>query len=167
MAASQSIAAMSGPRTKCAKNPRPKAAVTSSQMRRGRGLVRLFPVGRALHRPGGGAVIVSGGQPVGADLSEDEDDGGLKPLPERLIMELTAHRTLALREAIGRSPDADVALTLLLTKLVTDTFRSSKAAAGCPKFCAAPIWSRWTAKKSQRGRGVTRFSPRRPIFRHF
>jgi ParB family chromosome partitioning protein len=31
-------------------------------------------------------------------------------------MELTAHRTLALREAIGRSPD--VALTLLLLKLV-------------------------------------------------
>lgn len=39
-------------------------------------------------------------------------DGALKPVPERLVIELTAHRTLALREAIGRSPD--VALTLLL-----------------------------------------------------
>ncbi|WP_341235588.1 ParB/RepB/Spo0J family partition protein [uncultured Sulfitobacter sp.] len=67
----------------------------------------------------GGTVIMSGGQPIGGDLPEDEDDGALKPLPERLVMELTAHRTLALREAIGRSPD--VALTLLLLKLVTDS----------------------------------------------
>jgi ParB family chromosome partitioning protein len=77
----------------------------------------------------GGTVITSGGQPIGADLSEEEDDGALKPLPERLVMELTAHRTLALREAIGRSPD--VALTLLLLKLVTDTFRTSSAAGSC------------------------------------
>jgi ParB family chromosome partitioning protein len=77
----------------------------------------------------GGTVITSGGQPIGADASEDEDDGALKPLPERLVMELTAHRTLALREAIGRSPD--VALTLLLLKLVTDTFRTSSASGSC------------------------------------
>jgi ParB family transcriptional regulator, chromosome partitioning protein len=77
----------------------------------------------------GGTVITSGGQPIGADGSEEEDDGALKPLPERLIMELTAHRTLALREAIGRSPD--VALTLLLLKLVTDTFRTSSASGSC------------------------------------
>ena len=76
-----------------------------------------------------GTVIMSGGQPIGADLPEDEDDGALKPLPERLVMELTAHRTLALREAIGRSPD--VALTLLLLKLVTDTFRTSGASGSC------------------------------------
>jgi ParB family transcriptional regulator, chromosome partitioning protein len=44
-------------------------------------------------------------------------------------MELTAHRTLALREAIGRSPH--VALTLLLLKLVTDTFRTSPASGSC------------------------------------
>ena len=44
-------------------------------------------------------------------------------------MELTAHRTLALREAIGRS--SDVALTLLLMKLVNDTFRSSGASGSC------------------------------------
>ncbi|WP_149143134.1 ParB/RepB/Spo0J family partition protein [Gemmobacter caeruleus] len=77
----------------------------------------------------GGTVITSGGQAVGADASDEEDDGGLKPLPERLVMELTAHRTLALREAIGRSPD--VALTLLLLKLVTDTFRTSSASGSC------------------------------------
>jgi ParB family chromosome partitioning protein len=77
----------------------------------------------------GGTVITSGGQPIGADASEEDDDGALKPLPERLVMELTAHRTLALREAIGRSPD--VALTLLLLKLVTDTFRTSSASGSC------------------------------------
>jgi len=77
----------------------------------------------------GGTIITSGGQPIGTELSEDEDDGALKPLPERLVMELTAHRTLALREAIGRSPD--VALTLLLLKLVTDTFRTSSASGSC------------------------------------
>ncbi|SEO20466.1 chromosome partitioning protein, ParB family, partial [Gemmobacter aquatilis] len=78
---------------------------------------------------GGRTVINSCGQPISADLAEDEEDGGLKPLPERLVMELTAHRTLALREAIGRSPD--VALTLLLLKLVTDTFRTSSASGNC------------------------------------
>jgi len=77
----------------------------------------------------GGAVITSNGQLIRAEPSEDEDDGALKPLPERLVMELTAHRTLALREAIGRSPD--VALTLLLLKLVTDTFRTSSASGSC------------------------------------
>ena len=77
----------------------------------------------------GGTVITSGGHPIGADASDEDDDGALKPLPERLVMELTAHRTLALREAIGRSPD--VALTLLLLKLVTDTFRTSSASGSC------------------------------------
>jgi len=34
-----------------------------------------------------------------------EEDEGLKPLPERLMTELTAHRTLALREALGNNWD--------------------------------------------------------------
>lgn len=44
-------------------------------------------------------------------------------------MELTAHRTLALREAVGCSPDG--ALKLLLLKLVNDTFRTSSSAGNC------------------------------------
>ncbi len=36
--------------------------------------------------------------------SEPEDEG-LKPLSERLVMELTAHRTLAMRDALGADPD--------------------------------------------------------------
>ncbi len=76
-----------------------------------------------------GTIITSGGQPFGVGLADDEDDGAMKPLPERLVTELTAHRTLALREAVGRSPD--VALTLLLAKLVSDTFQSTGASGGC------------------------------------
>jgi ParB family chromosome partitioning protein len=78
---------------------------------------------------GHGTVITSAGQALGATTLDDEEDGALKPLPERLVMELTAHRTLALREAVGRSPDT--ALTLLLLKLVNDTFRSSASVGSC------------------------------------
>ncbi|UXT20406.1 chromosome partitioning protein ParB [Agrobacterium tumefaciens] len=68
------------------------------------------------------AVITIGGQ--SAETDEDEDDDGIKPLPERLVIELTAHRTLALREAVGANPH--VALTALLHKLVRDTFRRTR-----------------------------------------
>jgi len=37
--------------------------------------------------------------------AEPEEDEGVKPLSDRLITELTAHRTLALREAVGRDPE--------------------------------------------------------------
>lgn len=47
---------------------------------------------------GQGAVITIGGQPLGNDLPDEEDDGALKLLPERPVKELTAQRTLALRE---------------------------------------------------------------------
>lgn len=63
------------------------------------------------------AVITIGGQ--GAPAEEEEDDG-IKPLPERLVIELTAHRTLALRDAVANHPH--VAMTALLHKLVSDTF---------------------------------------------
>jgi ParB family chromosome partitioning protein len=71
------------------------------------------------------AVITIGGQP--AEPEDDEEDG-IKPLPERLVIELTAHRTLALRNAVAEHPD--VAMTMLLHKLVSDTFWRT-APAGC------------------------------------
>jgi ParB family chromosome partitioning protein len=37
--------------------------------------------------------------------SDPEEDDGLKPIPDRLMTELTAHRTLALRHALGEQPD--------------------------------------------------------------
>ena len=63
------------------------------------------------------AVITIGGKP--AEPEDDEEDG-IKPLPERLVIELTAHRTLALRNALAEHPH--VALTMLLHKLLSDTF---------------------------------------------
>jgi len=42
---------------------------------------------------------------IGSEREPEEDDG-IKPLPERLLTELTAHRTLALREALANDPEA-------------------------------------------------------------
>lgn len=41
---------------------------------------------------------------AGDPLSSDDDEA-VKPLPDRLVTELTAHRTLALRDALARDPD--------------------------------------------------------------
>lgn len=67
------------------------------------------------------AVITIGGE--ASEPEPDDDDEIVKPLPERLVIELTAHRTIALREAVGANPH--VAMTALLHKLVRDTFRRS------------------------------------------
>ena len=60
---------------------------------------------------------------VTAQPEEDEDDGGR--LPERLMTELTAHRTAALRMALSSDPDA--ALLALLHALALRTFYGSVA----------------------------------------
>ena len=65
------------------------------------------------------AVITIGGE-APAEEDEDEDDI-VKPLPDRLVSELTAYRTLALRDAVGNNPH--VAMTALLHKLCLDTFQ--------------------------------------------
>ena len=54
---------------------------------------------------------------------EDEDDA-VKPLPDRLVSELTAYRTLALRDAVANNPH--VAMTALLHKLCLDTFQHTR-----------------------------------------
>jgi ParB family transcriptional regulator, chromosome partitioning protein len=69
------------------------------------------------------AIITIGGQP---EAEEDEDDT-VKPLPDRLMSELTAYRTLALRDAVANNPQ--VAMTALLHKLCLDTFQHSAAGA--------------------------------------
>ena len=56
--------------------------------------------------------------PTSPQDSDDEDD--LKPLSDRLWSELTAFRTLALRNALANQPK--VALTVLLHKLCSDQF---------------------------------------------
>ena len=67
------------------------------------------------------AVITVGGEPV--PDGDDEEDDAVKPLPERLVIDLTAWRTLALRNAVAENPH--IAMTALLHKLVLDTFERS------------------------------------------
>jgi len=55
-----------------------------------------------------------------APEAEPEEDEGLSPISDRLITELTAHRTLGLRHAIGERPD--VAFLAALHVLTLKTF---------------------------------------------
>lgn len=71
------------------------------------------------------AIITIGGQAV---ANEEDEDDVIRPLPDRLLTELTAHRTLALRDALAGNPH--VAMTALLHKLVVDTFKH-RSAPGC------------------------------------
>jgi ParB family chromosome partitioning protein len=75
---------------------------------------------------GRAAVISMGGEPRPSEDDEDEGDA-MKPLPERLVIELTAHRTLALRDAVANNPR--IAMTALLHKLGTDCFVSRASGA--------------------------------------
>lgn len=65
---------------------------------------------------------------VAGRAEPEEDEDVIRPLSDRLVAELTAHRTLALRDAVASNPH--VAMTALLHKLVVDTFRPA-ATVGC------------------------------------
>jgi ParB family transcriptional regulator, chromosome partitioning protein len=79
------------------------------------------------------AVITIGGQ---GEAEEDEDDT-VKPLPDRLLSELTAYRTLALRDAIARNPH--VAMTALLHKLCLDSFQHA-ASGNCVEASVRQVY---------------------------
>ena len=55
-----------------------------------------------------------------APVVEPEEEDGIRPLPDRLLTELTAWRTLALRDAFASNPH--IALTELLHTLVRDVY---------------------------------------------
>jgi ParB family chromosome partitioning protein len=57
-------------------------------------------------------VITVGGTGSPEPQTEAEEDDGLKPLSERLVTELTAHRTLALRDALANDPGRAFAAVL-------------------------------------------------------
>jgi ParB family chromosome partitioning protein len=69
----------------------------------------------------GETTAVSASEPVTADpvAEPDEEDEGPRPLPDRLLSELTQHRTLALRDALASDPDTAflAALHVLCLKL--------------------------------------------------
>jgi ParB family transcriptional regulator, chromosome partitioning protein len=64
-------------------------------------------------------VITVGDTPSEGDESNAEEDG-IRPLPDRLVMELTAYRTLAMRDALAR--DADIAFVAVLHALCLAAF---------------------------------------------
>ncbi|MBA3448355.1 MAG: ParB N-terminal domain-containing protein [Pseudaminobacter sp.] len=49
-------------------------------------------------------VVVNGASANGASATEEEDDDTIRPLPDRLVLDLTAQRTLALRNALANDP---------------------------------------------------------------
>jgi ParB family chromosome partitioning protein len=73
--------------------------------------------------PGGptdrGVITVGAGGTPEREAEAEEHDG-LKPLSERLITELTAHRTVALRDALAN--DSDTAVTAVLHALCLSAF---------------------------------------------
>ncbi len=64
-------------------------------------------------------IITIGGMPPD-DAADEEENDGIRPLPDRLVSELTAHRTLALQEAVANHPH--VAMTALLHKFCLESF---------------------------------------------
>jgi ParB family chromosome partitioning protein len=72
------------------------------------------------------AVIAVAGS--AADADEDDEDAA-KPLPDRLITELTAHRTLALRDALAESPA--IAFQAVLHNFVLTAFYRFASSGSC------------------------------------
>ncbi|MDE5446117.1 ParB N-terminal domain-containing protein [Bradyrhizobium sp. CSA207] len=70
-------------------------------------------------------IAVAGGA---ADAEEDDEDA-TKPLPDRLITELTAHRTLALRDALAENPA--IAFQAVLHNFVLTAFYRFASSGSC------------------------------------
>jgi ParB family chromosome partitioning protein len=82
------------------------------------------------------AIIALGGSEPPVSAGEDDDSGVLRPLPEKLVMELTAFRTVALRDAVAGNPH--IAMTLLLHKLVGGLFHHSGGGSCLQAFVSHP-----------------------------
>jgi ParB family chromosome partitioning protein len=72
-------------------------------------------------------VITVGGEPE--DGGEDADDGALRPLSDKLVMELTAQKTVALGVELSRQPD--VALRAVVHALTLTTLYQFAADESC------------------------------------
>ena len=85
---------------------------------------------------GGGDGQAAG--PPSAEAEEDEPDG-LTPLSDRLVADLTAHRTAALRDALAGDPDT--ALLALVHVLALRTFYPLSGNASCldVRLASAPL----------------------------
>ncbi|WP_244423195.1 plasmid stabilization protein [Bradyrhizobium sp. ORS 375] len=84
-------------------------------------------------------IVIGHREQEGAEEAEDIE----RPLPDRLLSELSAYRTLALREALGREPS--IAFQAVLHSLVLATFYPAGSTLNCleislrtPSFPAQP-----------------------------
>lgn len=66
------------------------------------------------------AAITIGGAPTGSEIDTPEEDETIRPLSDRLVTELTAHRTLALRDALANDPH--IAFQAVLHALCLNAF---------------------------------------------
>jgi ParB family transcriptional regulator, chromosome partitioning protein len=94
------------------------------------------PVGAEAAEQASGPAITVSGQVQNEQAVDDEDDA-IRPLPDRLVSELTAERTLALRDALANAPDA--AFIALLHALCLSVFRSH-GGAGCVQIGVTQSW---------------------------
>jgi ParB family chromosome partitioning protein len=83
------------------------------------GVVPGAPDG-SIRRP---IIITVGGDAGSPDAETGDEDDGIKPLSERLVTELTAHRTLALRDALAGDPE--IAFVAALHALCLQAFYNS------------------------------------------
>jgi ParB family chromosome partitioning protein len=75
---------------------------------------------------GEGAAPGEAGEAPEANAEEAEEDEGLAPLSDRLVADLTAHRTVALRDALAEDPDA--AMLVVVHAAVLRTFYATASA---------------------------------------
>jgi ParB family chromosome partitioning protein len=78
---------------------------------------------------GRGPDAEQGGTSPGQDGETEDPDDLVRPLPDKLVTDLTAHRTLALRDAIAGAPA--VAFAAMLHALVLETFYTYATSASC------------------------------------
>ncbi|KRR25241.1 DNA-binding protein [Bradyrhizobium lablabi] len=72
------------------------------------------------------AITVGG---ASTEVAEEDEDDIAKPLPDRLVTELTAHRTLALRNALAEHPS--IAFQAVLHNFVLATFYRFASSGSC------------------------------------
>jgi ParB family chromosome partitioning protein len=83
------------------------------------------------------AVISLGGSGTPEPETEVEEDDVLKPLSERLVTELTVHRTLALRDALANDPGVAFAAVLRFASAHSTGCRRAPASKSRPRARAS------------------------------
>ena len=90
---------------------------------------------KGAEQPSGPSISVGGHAPDEAAV--DEDDDAIRPLPDRLVSELTAVRTVALRNALAGNPQS--AFIAVLHALCLSVFRSH-GTHGCVQIEVTQAW---------------------------